>query len=231
MNFFDRYNIFARLLPVILISLPFFVLYYFCIRPATGDFVEYVIAIRWVPDVGFTLAVIYLLMQINRLISKEFFEKKIFSNGLYLPTTNYLMCSNPNLSFEYTRKVHFRIYKDFGIEIPSMQEELREEKHSRQKINEAVALIRRKVGNGVLVLQHNIEYGFIRNLVGGSIVSIIMSVINVTIFSWTTFNKTALIISCILVVFYLCLVIFNKWLIMTFGNNYASVLIQEYMAG
>ena len=170
-------------------------------------------------------------MQLNRLISKEFFEKKIFSNGLHFPTTNYLMHSDPRLSFEYTKKVHFKIKRDFEIEIPSMQDELKNGTNSRKIINEAVALIIKMVGNGTLVLQHNIEYGFIRNLIGGSVIATAISIININVFSWMVYNKIALIISCILAFFYLCLIVLSKWLITTFGNNYASVLIQEYMAG
>jgi len=196
-----------------------------------GDFVGHVLAIQWISDVGLSFAIIYLFMQINRLISKEFFEKKMFSNGLNMPTTNYLMHSDPNLSFEYTKKIHLKIYEDFSIVIPSMQEELRNEKGSRQKISEAVALIRKKVGDGVLILQHNIEYGFVRNLIGGSVIAVIISVININIFSWVAYNQIALIISCILAFLYLCVVISSKWIVTTFGNNYASVLIQEYMAG
>lgn len=230
MKFFDRYNIFARVLPVILISLPFFVLYYFLLKGFIEDFVLQVVNIPWIPDVGFTLAIIYLLIQLNRFISKELFEKRIFSDGLFLPTTNFLMHSDSYYTIEYTRKIHLKIYNDFKIGIPSMEEELKNEINSRQKIREAVALIRLKIGDGVRVLQHNIEYGFVRNLIGGSIIATVMSLINIVAFSWITFNKNALIISCVLGVLYFALAIFGKSLIRIFGINYAQVLIQEYMA-
>jgi len=227
---FNRYVVFARLLPVILTSTPFFVLYYFLLRTTIGDFISELVRFQWISDVGFTLAVIFLLMQIGRFISKELFEKRIFSGGLNFPTTNYLLHSDPQFSADYTKKIHDKIYGDFQIFIPSSEEESVYELDSRKKIVEAMSLIRVRVGKGNLVNQHNLEYGFIRNLMGGAIVAFLMSVANIIVFEWISFNQTALIVSCFSAFIYLCLLISGKWLINSFASDYAKILIQEYMA-
>jgi hypothetical protein len=227
---FNRYIVFARLLPVILTSTPFFVLYYFLLRTTIGDFISELVRFQWISDVGFTLAVIFLLMQIGRFISKELFEKRMFSGGLNFPTTNYLLHSDPQFSADYTKKIHDKIYGDFQIFIPSFEEESVYELDSRKKIVEAMSLIRVRVGKGNLVNQHNLEYGFIRNLMGGAIVAFLMSVANIIVFEWISFNQTALVVSCFAAFIYLCLLISGKWLINSFASDYAKILIQEYMA-
>lgn len=85
-------------------------------------------------------------------------------------------------------------------------------------------------GKGVLVGQHNLEYGFIRNLSGGSIIVIGISVLNIIIFLWIYPHHAAFIISCVVSLIYLLIVAFSKKMLLNVGNSYAKVLIQEYMA-
>ncbi len=91
-----------------------------------------------------------------------------------------------------------------------------------------MSLARKKVGSGKLLLQHNIEYGFWRNLIGGTIFAVLFSGIT-TYYSHAENNKTLFFVSIILLIFYLLILIFNKFIIGRFGKMYARVLIQEYM--
>jgi len=226
----SQYILIARIFPAILTSVPFFILYYFFLSNRVGDFIMGLFAIKWFSDVTISIVLMFLLTQLDRFISKEFYEKKIYLDGLYLPTTNYLMHLDSFYSPEFTKKIHQKIYHDFNIEIPSIGAEIFSENDSRKKIKEAVNLIRIKVGKGNLVQQHNLEYGFIRNLIGGSIVGVIISLFNIVIFYWFYFTLSAFIMSCILAAIYLSLAGFGKYLIRSFGINYAEILIQEYMA-
>ncbi|HAJ33921.1 MAG TPA: hypothetical protein DCK79_11330 [Candidatus Atribacteria bacterium] len=87
-----------------------------------------------------------------------------------------------------------------------------------------MSLARKKVGSGKLLLQHNIEYGFWRNLIGGTIISVLFSGIT-TYFSYVENNKTLFIASIILLVIYLLILICNKFIINSFGKMYVRVLI------
>jgi len=49
---------------------------------------------------------------------------------------------------------------------------------ARKKIVEAVSIMREKVMDGHLLLQHNIEYGLWRNLIEGSTFALLISIIN-----------------------------------------------------
>lgn len=199
-------------------------------RDKIGDFLVELLSIKWLSDITISIALIFLLVQLSRMISKEFYEKRIYSDGLGLPTTNYLLHLDSFYSADFTKKIHQKIFDDFNINIPSAKKEISDEIESRKKITEAVNLIRMKVSAGNLVHQHNVEYGFIRNMIGGSAIATTVSILNTVIFYWIYFNQTALVLSGISTIIYLSLVIFGKKLVNSFGTAYARVLIQEYMS-
>lgn len=227
---FNRYTIIARIFPAILSSIPFFVLHYFFLRDKIGNFLVELFNIKWLSDITISIALIFLLVQLIRFISKEFLERRIYSDGLGLPTTNYLLHLDSFYSPDFTKQIHQKIFYDFKISIPTIKKERFDEVISRKKIVEAVNLIRIKVGDGKLVRQHNIEYGFIRNMVGGSAIAATISILNMAIFRWVYFNLIAFILSDIVAILYLLLILFGKFLIKFFGIAYAKILIQEYMS-
>ncbi len=226
---FDYYTIVARLFPAIIASLPFVTLYFFSLRLSLGDFLSLIGGIKFVSDVTTPLVAIFLLMQLGRIVSKELVEKKLFYDGLNLPTTNYLLHLDTHFSSDYTKQIHKRVQSDFGITLSTPRVELNDEIASRKKVTEAVNMIRAKVGSGNLVLQHNSEYGFARNLVGCSVFALMMSIVNLVVFSMSI-DRTPLIASMAMTAAYLSVLIFRRALIVSFGNGYAKVLIQEYMA-
>lgn len=226
----DIYDIFARLVPAVLVGVPLYVLYFFLLSPYIGAFLGSLLAWKIASDVTVSIAILYLVAQINRLLSKEFYEKRIFQTGLYLPTTCYLMHSDVSLSDYMTRQVHDKIKRDFGIDIPSPQEEERDEGGSRQLIKESVSLIRMRVGKGQLVHQHNIEYGFARNFVGGSILGMGASIVAMAIFLWVYPDTIAASVSAFLLIIYAVVLLLGEKIIRSFGINYCEVLIQEYLA-
>src|SRR3989344_1969670 len=201
---FDIYSLTARVLPAFLSSVPFFLLNYFLLNPLMGDFWGELLALKIVSNITFSFALLFLLMQIDRIISKEFIEKNIYKNELYFPTTNFLLHLDKTFSSDFTRKI-------------------------RQLICESVSLIRSRVEKGNLVGQHNAEYGFIRNLAGGNILAALASLINVIVFGFIYPNQLAFWISCATLFIYSLLALFSKKMIDAVGYRYAKVLIQEYM--
>ena len=95
-------------------------------------------------------------------------------------------------------------------------------------IVEAVGLIRKKVGNGVLLLQHNMEYGFFRNLIGGSVLSFMVCLANAYLFF--SKNKTVFSFSVALGGLFLFFVLLSKPILRRKGNLYAKTLFQEYLS-
>ena len=126
-------------------------------------------------------------------------------------------------------KIRAKIKSDFNLILPNLNEENNAKVEARKKIKEAVDLIRNKVKDGRLLLQHNIEYGFVRNLIGGMIVSIPFSFFNSIFFIFQK-NITAVVLSVLLSMFYLIIFGIRKNILIYFANNYASVLFNEYLS-
>ena len=226
---FDSYSLISRLLPAVISSVPFLVVHYFLLNPYLGQFWGDLLALRFVSDITLASALLFLLIQSSRVVSKEFFENRIFNRGLNFPTTDFLLHTNRNFSPEYTKKIHEKIKKDFGIMIPSYREEVKNKRHSRRCILEAMGHIRVRVKKGYLVGQHNAGYGFARNLAGGAIVAASMSFINLILFRWFYPISIASVASLLTLLFYSLLSVSSKKMIESESKSYARVLIQEYM--
>ena len=221
---FNQYNLQARIAPAIICAIPILLFQYFFLSQEISIFIAFLGNLKFAGNLTISIVILYFLSQINRYLSKTFFEKE----KIYIPTTDFLLFSNSEYSNEYKIKIYEKLEKDFGLKLPIEKEQKENEINSRKRISEIISLVRRKVGNGKLLLQHNIEYGFWRNLIGGSIISVLFSGIT-TYFSYAENNKTLFIASIILLIIYLLILICNKFIIDSFGKMYARVLIQEYM--
>jgi hypothetical protein len=221
---FNQYNLQARIFPTIICAIPILLFQYFFLSEEISIFLVFLGNLKFAGDVTISIVILYFVSQINRFFSKTFFEKE----EIYMPTTDFLLFSNSEYSNEYKVKIYEKLEKDFGLKLPIEKEQKKNEIYSRKRISEIMSLARNKVGSGKLLLQHNIEYGFWRNLIGGTIFAVLFSGIT-TYFSYTESNKTLFFVSIILLIFYLLILIFNKFIIGRFGKMYAKVLIQEYM--
>jgi hypothetical protein len=228
---FDKYTSRARLLPAILSSVPFFVLSYYYITPKIGDFVTVVSTYAWTGDITITVAGIFLLMQASRWISKPFFEDRIFKKGSNFPTTNFLLFSDDKYSSDHKKKIHKKIFTEFNITLHTEREEAEDMNGARQRIKEAISLMRNTVGDNGLVLQHNIEYGFVRNFVGAAVIASLISLMNLGLFYFLEPNSTAFTISAVTFSVYGTYVLLGGKIMQYFGKNYADVFLNEYLEG
>ena len=225
----DEYDIKARILPGLLALIPFFILNYYLLHPILGAIWDSILNFKIITDITFLGAAFYLLTQVNRIISKEVFEKIKYASGLNFPTTQILLHNNNYYSPEYKKKIHGKIYSDFKIKIPTAENEKKNEIKSRQLITEAISHIRAIIGKGSLLGQHNTEYGFMRNFTGGNLVAFTASICNMVIFNWFYPNNIAFAISCFMAIIYLLLILISVQMINTVAGNYGTILIQEYM--
>lgn len=223
--FGNSYGIKARLFPTVLTSIPLLFLQYFYLSPQFNEFLTHLSQIKFIGNITISAVILYFLSQLNRTIGKDVFEKWYFSDESKMPTTTLLLYSNKYYSDGYKDKIRDKIKKDFDLNLPKKNSTL-SELEQRKRIVEAIGLVRRKVGSGTLLLQHNIEYGFMRNLIGGSVISFMVSLICLRVFYQDTdLLKWSIGFS----IFYLTLIIFSKPLIKGKGVLYAKVLFQEYL--
>jgi len=225
----SKYNITARIYPAIICSVPIFVLNYFLLNLYTADFLSSMEGVKWAGGITLSVALTFLLAQAGRFVGKEIFEKIYFRDELYMPTTELLLHSDTTYSPEHKIKVSTKVLNDFGIQICSFEQENQDIIFARRIIAESVSMIRGKVKNGRLLLQHNIEYGFIRNLIGGSLLALYISILNLYIFGFFFPNQLGFYLSLSVGSIYLFFVVVGRYLIARYGSRYAKILIQEYL--
>ena len=161
-------------------------------------------------------------------MSKKFLQDDLFKNELYFPTTSFLLYLDNEYTAGRKEKIREKIKKDFDIELLNAENEKNDENEARKRIKEAVDLIRNKVKGGHLILQHNIEYGFVRNLIGGMIISLPVSFFSAFFFIYEK-NNPAAISSMILFLFYSFIFLTKKNTLLYFARNYANILYNEYL--
>lgn len=223
---FNIYTIKARLFPALLCSIPFIVIWHYTGNPYFPSDLKRVIFSISVGEITLTIILTYVLSQVNRQISKILFEQKS-----QFPTTLMLLPSSNEISAEFRKKISEKLNTDFRIALPTLEDEQKDMTSTKNRIGEITALIIHKVGSGTLLLQHNIEYGFIRNLIGGSVLAFIASLVGTLIFCFILKNPMLTLIMCFLAVAYILPIVFSKLLLNKYSKDYASILFREYIGG
>lgn len=227
---YDTYTLKARVTPTILtLYIPFFIFNYFYMNDELAKFINALSEWKFISSLTIAGVLMFLFSQINRGISKAIFEKYYFQNEIKMPTTNFLLHSDQSYTHTHKAKIHSKIEKDFNIKLSSQHDEQENESLSRKIIVEAISLIRTKLRENKFLLQHNIEYGFARNLIGGSAVSVLITFLSVLFFIFIQPVGIAVMINTVLLIVYLLLIFLGKLILNFYGERYAKTLFQEYI--
>ena len=223
-DLFNEYSLKARLYPAVLCSLPFVILKVVLVDTYIPGITEKILTFT-LAGVPIWAVLVYFLTQINRFVSKTFFENK---NDF--PTQRMLMPSGGRgMSKNMREKIGERVEKDFGLALPNLHDENVDVEDTKTRIKEIVGMIITKVGRGTLLLQHNLEYGFVRNLMGGSVVASIVALADIAIFKWILPNHTAFVLSIILLICYIVPIVFSRPVLKSYSQEYAEKLFREYL--
>lgn len=225
----DSYERKAVVAPAILVLLPYGVLQYYFLDKITG-FEHLFDALKILTVIGLPLIFLYFITSTARLIGKEIFEVWFFKDSLFLPTTTFLLYGDKTLSKVQKKAIRAKIESEFSIKLFSEEEEAKDEMEARRTISDAVSYIRLKLKGGYMLLRRNIQYGFWRNLIGGSVIGLLICVINLVIFKFFDPQIPALWLSGCLAVAYLALLLSSKWAVGRLGKRYARTLYDEFMA-
>lgn len=225
----NTYYLKARLFPTVLTSIPAIILYNKFVAVIYRDKLENIYAaLPTITDVIFSGAIIFLLVQINRFLSKELFERLYFKDEINMPTTNLLLISNNVLETSIKQKIQDKIKTKFDITLLSSNEETADEPRARKLIVTTVSQIRNVLRDNSLLLQHNIEYGFFRNLIGGSFLAFLISLI--ILFSSHCAGEIATRnLGVILMSIYFIPIILSKVIIDRYGKYYAKILYEQFL--
>ncbi|MBW8242546.1 hypothetical protein K1F50_07005 [Muricauda oceani] len=224
-----EYYLKARLFPTIICAIPILTLYYFGFSGKVIDFIDFLKGYKWVSDITISIAIIYLMTQINRFVSKELFQKVFFKDELNMPTTNFLLHSGTFFAERTKINIREKVKEKFDIELFTKSEEDKNELEARKTIVSAVAQVRNATRDNHLLLQHNIEYGFTRNLIGGCLIAVLISLLNLYFFKSVIPNLLAFNISIGFAILYALPILFSKYLINRYGKYYAKVLFEQFL--
>jgi len=224
---FDKYGRIARIYPALICLLPILLFFNFSNNEVIIELTSK-LGVKIVSNISLVAVLTYLFAMICRGISKEM-EREFFKNELEFPTTNYLLGSDSTFSTEYKHKIIEKAEKEFGMRFPSDEEQTNNEPQARKQIAEIVGQIRNKVRDGNLLLQHNIEYGFVRNLIGGSFLSVLLSLLLLAYYILQQANIGLIIVSGILALFYFSLILLRTILLKRYSELYAKRLYMEFL--
>jgi hypothetical protein len=225
---FDKYTRKARVYPAVITLLPFLIFTLNCKIDGLEKIFNNLLGVKILSQISVSLVLLYLLTQINRFVGKFLFEKKLFNEELDLPTTLYLLPLNQEFSEQYKNKIREKVKKDFCMDLPTGEDELKDILIAKRRAAEVVGLIRQKVKDGRLLLQHNIEYGFARNLIGGAIIALFVAIFDVVFFSLNN-DKLVISLSIIITIFFSLILLMCKGIINHLAHQYAKRLFQEYL--
>lgn len=146
-----------------------------------------------------------------------------------MPTTNHIMVKNTFYAEPIKNNIREKIKDKFSISLMSSTDEAQNENNARKVIAAAVSQIRIALKGNSMLLQHNIEYGFWRNLIGGSLLSVIFSA---TIFFYGGYHhlpdlKT---IGLICLIIYLVPILLSKLIINYYGRYYSKILYEQFLS-
>lgn len=225
----NSYYLKARLFPTVLTSIPAIILYNKYVAALYHDKLESIYSVLpTITDVIFSGAIIFLLVQINRFLSKEIFQRLYFKDEINMPTTNLLLKSNNQLETSIKLKIEDKIRNKFDITLLTSTEESADEPRARKLIATTVSQIRNVLRDNSLLLQHNIEYGFFRNLIGGSFLAFVISLI-ILISSHCTGEIATRNLGFILTSIYFLPIILSKVIINRYGKYYAKILYEQFL--
>lgn len=223
-KFFDGYTIKARYFPSLICLVPFILWKMYVIDPWLINNTSMTWLASYFGDTTISLVLLYVLMQTNRTVAKIFFEnKKSF------PTVESLLSTSKETTEPYRTNIAKKVQSDFGLSIPTKEEQDQNIEESKKRIWEIIQLIINKVRNGHLVLKCNMEYGFFRNLAGGSLIALIASLVLAIISRYLITDLSLYTLSLKVALTYFFIMLFAWVFINYYSKEYARVLYREYL--
>lgn len=224
----NEYYLKARLMPTILTIIPLITFYEYVISPLIAT----ALAPVWnllpvLTDISINVALMFMLVSLNRFLSKIIFQRLFYQDDLKMPSTNYLLPDNKDLDKASRNRYYDLISQDFNIDIRKDLKSLKTENDKRIMIARIVGQIRQLLRENKMLLQHNIEYGFFRNLIGGSVLAVFFSIVLIVI-SYVFEGEFMKVPAFLMFALYLLPIVFSKFIIEYHGRNYATVLFDQY---
>lgn len=225
----DSYSLKARIMPAIFtIIIPIIIFNHFYVAEEFSKLVGRILGAKLLSNLSISATCLYFLSEYGRLIGKNVFEKYYYKEELYMPTTSFMLFKDQTYSDEYKLRIRQKVKKEFGITWLDKDQEFDDENKSRKMIVETMALIRKELKGNSFLFQHNVEYGAMRNAIGGAVLGAIFSLNNILFFKYVFLNDFAVNASIYTFAIYSFMVLSSKIVISFYGKNYAKILFREF---
>lgn len=226
----SEYYVKARLFPTLITSIPVLIFIFSILAPRyTGVLQEISDVLPILTSLGISAALVFLLALINRLLAKEIFQRVYFKEDTHMPTTSYLLWQHPFYEKSIKIEIREKINSRYGIVLTNEEEEATNELVCRKRISSAISRIRNDLRGNKLLLRHNIEYGFMRNILGGCVVAILFS-IAIIVFGYLEASYNLRVVGWVCIGAYLLPVVFSKVLIGRHGHYYCKMLYEQFLS-
>ena len=193
MQWFDQYEIRARIAPTVVVLSPLIFALFFVLLVVSES-----VAASLGGVAGMALLMTYALSFLTRYLGKRL-ERGLWARWDGAPTTRMLRWRDPTLDNETKRQLHARAEQVSGITLFSREEEAVDPTEADEQISQSFvqvrATIRREDPEG-LWSKHNAEYGFNRNLLGGRWLWLAFSVVGTLVCAavWYFYDKDPLLV-------------------------------------
>ena len=228
----DNYTIRARHFPALLSALPFFVVwFYLSDNVQLKELVSFILSLKFLGGMTFSIAFLYVYSLTIREISK-YFQRRYFTGNKAkgFPTTYLMTYADSTFSDSYKDKYRKLILDRFGFELLNKEEEKADPSEAKKRLDEAVGLVRPEIKGGYLVLPHNIWFGFWRNFIGGTIISMLLCVVGIVVGKFfVDDSKILFFILGVLFFLYFVIFLFRKPILVYNGEAYAKQLFLEFI--
>ena len=226
----DRYILQARFFPCMISALPLFVLAFF----ASGDvqlkqLAQFLGSLKFYGGITLSVAALYFYAQIIRFVAK-LFEASHFTKAMGFPSTYLMTYADEKYSKSYKDKYRELIRRDFGMDLLDETAEAENPDEAKKRLNEATKQVILRVKDGHLVMKHNVWYGFVRNVIGGAVFSLLFCSMNIVSGALILRSRNLVIMSSVLVIPYAFLLLFWKPLMKQNAEAYANQLFAEYFS-
>lgn len=174
-NWFDDYEIRARILPAIIVFLPIMIPIFLIIHSEMSSISSFLFS-------GLVLAAILYPLSFIIRISGSNFEKELWNQWDGPPSTRILRWRDKTLTVTLKTQLHEAVRSHCGITLSSIEEEQNNPYEADEKIRDAFTQVKHFVyyndPNGIWK-KFNAEYGFNRNLLGNKHLWISLSTVGV----------------------------------------------------
>jgi hypothetical protein len=171
LHVFNEYDLKARIAPGLVLSVPVLVTAIF-LAPETAHWP--VFAAGSVP----ALAIIYALGQFARFRGRAI-EPPLWASWGGAPSTRYLRHSDATFGAELKNRLQSAVARQFSMRLSSEHEEATDPERADQRIEDVFRRVRphlRHCDPKGLWFDHDIEYGFCRNLLGSRVVWVALAI-------------------------------------------------------